>query len=202
MERKNNPAKEMAGKISWDDKEYSDELDEYILDMSNGNEMDEFNILDKTEIEQRKEMKDPLGHALFEPSDVKHPRSAEWKPLERNERNVMGAECSRPVIGEKDSMTPNLDPDLITYLFKLGRDPRKGLERSLKQFSAINPTSQIATLASNRIASSMDGNQSRDIAGSSPNVDSALVSFEFFSPKPAKREDQGDISFRHPDPVS
>ncbi|KAJ1097310.1 hypothetical protein NDU88_002435 [Pleurodeles waltl] len=145
MERQNNPAKEMTGKSGWDDKDYSDELDEYILDMSN--EMDVFNILDKTEIEQRKEVKDTLGHALFEPSDVRHPRSAEWwpmrhaaeyirqkirKPLERNERNVMRAECSRPVIGEKDSMTPNLDPDLITFLFKLGRDPRKGLERSLK----------------------------------------------------------------------
>ncbi|KAJ1156547.1 hypothetical protein NDU88_009266 [Pleurodeles waltl] len=148
MERQDNPGKEMAGKSGCDDNEYSDELDQYILDMSNDNEMDELNILDKTEIEQRKDVKDPLGHALFEPSDVKHLRSAEWwpmhhvaeyikqkirKPLERNKRNTMRAECSCPVIGEKDSMTPNLDLDLITYLLKLGRDPRKGLERSLKQ---------------------------------------------------------------------
>ncbi|KAJ1112969.1 hypothetical protein NDU88_001229 [Pleurodeles waltl] len=149
MERQDNLAKEMAGKSGWDDKDYSDELDdEYILDTINDNEMDEFNIKEKTETEQRKEVKDPLGQVLFEPSDVKHPRSAEWwpmrhvaeyirqkirNPLERNERNVMRAECSHPVIGEKDSMTPNLDPVLITYLFKLGRDPRKGLERLLKQ---------------------------------------------------------------------
>ncbi|KAJ1154973.1 hypothetical protein NDU88_007712 [Pleurodeles waltl] len=71
MERQDNPAKEMASKCGWDDKDYSDELDECILDMSNDNEMDEFTMLDQTE-EQRK---DPLGHALFEPSDVKHPRA-------------------------------------------------------------------------------------------------------------------------------
>ncbi|KAJ1210710.1 hypothetical protein NDU88_006072 [Pleurodeles waltl] len=55
------------------------------------------------------------------------------KPLEKDERSVMMAECSRPVIDEKVCMTPNLDPDMLTYLFKLGRDPRKGLEKSLKQ---------------------------------------------------------------------
>ncbi|KAJ1127084.1 hypothetical protein NDU88_005490 [Pleurodeles waltl] len=30
-------------------------------------------------------------------------------------------------------MTPNLDPEIITYLFKLGKDQRKGLEKSLNQ---------------------------------------------------------------------
>ncbi|KAJ1179264.1 hypothetical protein NDU88_004498 [Pleurodeles waltl] len=74
MERQVNPAKEIVGKSSWDDKEYSDELDEYILDMNDENDMDEFDILYKTDMGQKKQVKDPLGHTLFEPSDVKHPR--------------------------------------------------------------------------------------------------------------------------------
>ncbi|KAJ1211358.1 hypothetical protein NDU88_006718 [Pleurodeles waltl] len=148
MERQVNPAKDMTGESSRQHKEYSDEYDEYILDINDDNDLDEFDILERKETGKISQVKDPLGHTLFEPSDVKHPRSAEWWPirhvaeyfrqkirksLERSERNLMRAECSCPVIGEKDSVTPNLDPDVITYLFKLGRDPRKGLERSLKQ---------------------------------------------------------------------
>ncbi|KAJ1109933.1 hypothetical protein NDU88_007290 [Pleurodeles waltl] len=151
----------MGNKPGWYDN--SDEMDEYVFDMSNDDEMDEFTMLDSSEKEQRKEVKDSLGHALFEPSDVKHPHSAEWwpmrhmaecikqkikKPLERNDKNIMRAECSHPVIGDKDSMTPNLDPDLITYLFKLCRDPRNGFERSLKQcedrlLDALEPLARI-----------------------------------------------------------
>ncbi|KAJ1138178.1 hypothetical protein NDU88_004569 [Pleurodeles waltl] len=91
---------------------------------------------------------DPLGAKLFEPKDIQHPRGKEWwplehvtsymkdrlrKPLEKEERSVTRAECSGPVIDEKVCMTSNLDPDMLTYLFKLGRHPRKGLEKSLKQ---------------------------------------------------------------------
>lgn len=78
---------------------------------------------------------------------MRHSRGSEWwpmshvaeyikywirRPLERSERNIMRAECSRPVIGEKDTLTPNLDPEIITYMFKMGRDPRQGLEKALK----------------------------------------------------------------------
>ncbi|KAJ1155661.1 hypothetical protein NDU88_008390 [Pleurodeles waltl] len=148
MERQVNPARDMAGESSRKNMEYSDEYDEHILDMNDENDLDEFDVLEGKETGKKRQVQNPLGHTLFEPSDVKHPRSAEWwpmhhvaeylrqknlKPLKRNKRDIMMAECSRPVIGEKDSMTPNLDPDLTTYLFKLGRDPHKGLERSVKQ---------------------------------------------------------------------
>ncbi|KAJ1110726.1 hypothetical protein NDU88_008074 [Pleurodeles waltl] len=102
-ERQVNPAKEMTGESSRQSKEYFYEFDEYILDISEDNDLDEFDILEQKGTEKLRQVKDPLGQTLFEPSDVKHPRSAEWwpmrhvaeylkqkvwKPLERSERNV------------------------------------------------------------------------------------------------------------------
>ncbi|KAJ1176826.1 hypothetical protein NDU88_002093 [Pleurodeles waltl] len=94
-------------------------------------------------------IKDPQGSDKFSPDRIKHPRSAEWwllthvaeflklwirRPLEKEARAVTRAECARPVVKNKACVTPDLDPDPISFLFKLGRDPREGLERALKQY--------------------------------------------------------------------
>ncbi|KAJ1165924.1 hypothetical protein NDU88_006341 [Pleurodeles waltl] len=77
MERQVNPAKDMAGESSQKNKEYSDEYDEYTLDMNDENDLDEFDVLEEAETGKKRQVQDPLGHTLFEPSDVKHLRSAE-----------------------------------------------------------------------------------------------------------------------------
>ncbi|KAJ1210711.1 hypothetical protein NDU88_006073 [Pleurodeles waltl] len=121
--------------------------DEYVLDLEYKDDLeDDFGTVFRAN--SGEELLDPLGGKLFEPKDIRHPWVNEWWPLghvagyikdrlrkllEKDERSVMRAKCSRPVIDEKVCMTPNLDPDMLTYLFKLGRDPRKGLEKSLKQ---------------------------------------------------------------------
>ncbi|KAJ1191577.1 hypothetical protein NDU88_000893 [Pleurodeles waltl] len=124
--------------------------DEYVLDLEYKDDLeDDFGtVFGAKSREDILDLLDPLGEKLFEPKDIRHPRGKEWwplehlagyikdrlrKPVEKDEKNVMRAECSRPVIDEKVCMTHNLDPDMITYMFKLGRDPRKGLEISLKQ---------------------------------------------------------------------
>ncbi|KAJ1140652.1 hypothetical protein NDU88_007001 [Pleurodeles waltl] len=125
----------------------NEDEDEYALDLEYKDDLeDDFGTVFRAK--SGEDLLDPLGEKLFEPKDIRHPRGKEWwplehvagyikdrlcKPLEKDERNVMRAECSRPVIDEKVCVTPNLDPDMITYLFKLGRDPRKCLERSLKE---------------------------------------------------------------------
>ncbi|KAJ1160430.1 hypothetical protein NDU88_000932 [Pleurodeles waltl] len=81
MNRQVNPAKDMPGESSWKNKEYSDEYDEFIQDMNDENDLDEFDVLEKTETGKKRQVQDPLGLNSFEPSDVKHPRSAEWWPM-------------------------------------------------------------------------------------------------------------------------
>ncbi|KAJ1184463.1 hypothetical protein NDU88_001269 [Pleurodeles waltl] len=64
MESQDNPAKEMASTPGWYDKDYSDVTDECVFNMDNDSQMDEFKMLDSSDKEQRKEVKDPLGHTL------------------------------------------------------------------------------------------------------------------------------------------
>ncbi|KAJ1132471.1 hypothetical protein NDU88_010780 [Pleurodeles waltl] len=121
--------------------------DEYVLDLEYKDEREE-ELENSFKTRNSEDLLDPLGGKLVEPKDIRHPQGKElWslehvasyikhrlrKPLEKDERNIMRAECSRPVIEEKVCLTPNLDPEMITYLLKLGRDTRKGLEKSLKQ---------------------------------------------------------------------
>ncbi|KAJ1200841.1 hypothetical protein NDU88_004662 [Pleurodeles waltl] len=109
----------------------NEEDDEYLLDLEYKGELE-----DKLAINCRtsssEELLDPLGEKLFEPKDIRHPRGKEWwtmehvasynkdrrrKPLEKDERNIMSAQCSRSVIDNKVCLTPNLDPEMLTYLF-------------------------------------------------------------------------------------
>ncbi|XP_056407601.1 uncharacterized protein LOC130301433 [Hyla sarda] len=90
---------------------------------------------------------DSAGIPYFDPSLLKHPRSGEWdphpqvtqfltlwvrKPIDRATRNRLRAECPRPNIPKKLSITPEIDPPLIKYLNKSGKNPKKGIDRSFK----------------------------------------------------------------------
>lgn len=125
----------------------SDALDEYILDLNQNDDDIDLDLLEGPPSSSEEVILDPLGQEMFSPDNIRHPNSSQWwpqhhvakfiqkwvkHPLEREARNIMKAECPRPMVQDKLCLTPNLDPELIKFLFKLGRDPRKGMERSLK----------------------------------------------------------------------
>ncbi|KAJ1209312.1 hypothetical protein NDU88_004690 [Pleurodeles waltl] len=106
--------------------------DEYVLDLEYKDELED-ELGNNFKTRNSEDLLDPLGEKLFEPKNIRHHRGKEWwplehvasyikdrlcKPLEKDERNIMRAECSRPVIDEKVCLTPNLDPEMISYLFK------------------------------------------------------------------------------------
>lgn len=101
-------------------------LDEYIFDLDQG-DMDMEGLL--TEKESPSSYKGiimyPLGQEMFSPHNIRHPRNAKWwsqdhvgkfirrwirNPLEKEARNILIAEYSRPVNQEKVCLIPNLDP--------------------------------------------------------------------------------------------
>ncbi|KAM8977567.1 uncharacterized protein RCH25_046737 [Pelodytes ibericus] len=93
------------------------------------------------------EILDSSGFPLFDPRTLHHPRSAEWsppqhiaeflrywlrRPLEKEVRQKLRAECPRPTLPDKVSSTPEFDPTFATFIMKNGKDPRKGLEQGLR----------------------------------------------------------------------
>ncbi|XP_044140287.1 uncharacterized protein LOC122930766 [Bufo gargarizans] len=90
---------------------------------------------------------DPLGEPMFDPDVLHHPRSAEWlpadhvgkyleywvrRPLSKEARNKMRAECPRPIVPNKVCDTPVVDPKVTQFLAKSGWNPRKGLDSALR----------------------------------------------------------------------
>ncbi|XP_056374397.1 uncharacterized protein LOC130272573 [Hyla sarda] len=90
---------------------------------------------------------DSAGTPYFDPSLLKHPRSGEWepqpqvsqflnlwvrKPIDKATRNRLRAECPRPSIPNKLSITPEIDPPLVKYLNNTGKNPKKGVDRSFR----------------------------------------------------------------------
>lgn len=88
---------------------------------------------------------DGVHSDMFEPTQIYHPRSAEWtpdakvaeyvvgkihQPLEREVRNRMRGECPRPSLKGKVAHTPEIDEKLCTFFSKYMRDPKKGIDRS------------------------------------------------------------------------
>ncbi|XP_053310524.1 uncharacterized protein LOC128472636 [Spea bombifrons] len=85
---------------------------------------------------------DSTGEPYFDPGHIKHPRSGEWvphpqvakflslwmrKPLEKSARSKLRAECPRPTLPLNAASTPELDPILVKYLMKTGKNPKKAL---------------------------------------------------------------------------
>ncbi|KAM4749018.1 stereocilin [Rhinophrynus dorsalis] len=113
------------------------------------------------------------GDPLFDPEGIKHPRSSEWspishigqylenwvrKPLNSTTRSKLRAECPRPVVNNKVCETPILDSKIVQFLSKSGKDPRKGIDRSLKAcqdklLDILGPITKIFELAEEALKS-------------------------------------------------
>ncbi|XP_056375992.1 uncharacterized protein LOC130291262 [Hyla sarda] len=107
------------------------------------------------------------GDAYFDPTLICHPRSGEWLPnqriaeflalranksLDRPSRSKLKAECPRPSLPNNASATPELDPLLAKFLFKTGKNPKKGVDRSFKScqdklMDLLGPLSKILDMA-------------------------------------------------------
>ncbi|KAJ1098508.1 hypothetical protein NDU88_003618 [Pleurodeles waltl] len=104
-----------------------------------------------------KTIKDPMGADMFNLTLITHPSGSNWWPmdpvssfiqfcihksLDRESHNLMRADCLRPFLDNKAGISPNLDPELLTnelFLFKSGKDPRKGIEHYLKHAPGSAP---------------------------------------------------------------
>ncbi|XP_044156772.1 uncharacterized protein LOC122943252 [Bufo gargarizans] len=90
---------------------------------------------------------DPSGIPLFDPDSLHHPRSAEWlpvahvsdylehwvrRPLSKEARSKLRAECPRPLIPNKVCDTPSVDPKMTQFLAKTGWNPCKGLDSAIR----------------------------------------------------------------------
>ncbi|XP_056400569.1 uncharacterized protein LOC130294571 [Hyla sarda] len=113
------------------------------------------------------------GDSYFDPALICHPRSGEWlpnsriaeflalranKPLDRPSRSKLKAECPRPSLPNNSSATPELDPLLAKFLFKTGKNPKKGVDRSFKScqdklMDLLGPLSKIMDMADEASAS-------------------------------------------------
>ncbi|KAJ1080205.1 hypothetical protein NDU88_000425 [Pleurodeles waltl] len=57
-------------------------LDEYVLDLEQGDfDVDDLFTEDKAPTTSKGIVKDPMGEEMFSPHNIRHPRSAEWWPL-------------------------------------------------------------------------------------------------------------------------
>ncbi|XP_056390485.1 uncharacterized protein LOC130346565 [Hyla sarda] len=104
---------------------------------------------------------------FFDPSLIYHPRSGEWLPepkvaeylamwvfksLDKASRSKLKSECPRPSLPHNSSATPELDPLLNKFLFKTGKNPKKGIDRSFKAcqdklMDLLGPLTKILNLA-------------------------------------------------------
>ncbi|KAJ1130219.1 hypothetical protein NDU88_008575 [Pleurodeles waltl] len=81
----------------------------------------------------------------FSPEEIVHPRSSSWVPppevaeylqnhiragFDKDVRARLHAECPRPDLEGKVTDTPDVDPTMVTFLKKLAKDPKKGLDRA------------------------------------------------------------------------
>ncbi|KAJ1187018.1 hypothetical protein NDU88_003797, partial [Pleurodeles waltl] len=83
----------------------------------------------------------------FDLEAIIHPRSTEWVPcaevahyvqdrirksFDRDVRNTLRSECPRPSLLGKVAYTPELNPNLATFIKKKSKDPKKGLDGAWK----------------------------------------------------------------------
>ncbi|XP_078514883.1 uncharacterized protein LOC144773614 [Lissotriton helveticus] len=84
---------------------------------------------------------------MLNPEELLHPRSSQWvpapkvaaymaarlrKPLDQEVRSCLWAECPRPTLEGKVTVTPEIDAKMSTFLTKFVKDPKKGIDRSWK----------------------------------------------------------------------
>ncbi|KAJ1119337.1 hypothetical protein NDU88_007523 [Pleurodeles waltl] len=87
----------------------------------------------------------PPNPFQFNPEDIVHPWLANWAPaqavvdylhdklwkgFDKQVRNRLWAECSRPAIPNKVVETPDIDPSMLSFLKTFAKDPKKGIDRA------------------------------------------------------------------------
>lgn len=90
---------------------------------------------------------DPFGDNMFDSLLIKHPLSPKWTPsqhvadyntfwlrreIPKEVRPQLRSECPRPSLPDKITVTPELDPNVVSFFNKGGKDTRRGLDRGLK----------------------------------------------------------------------
>ncbi|KAJ1163875.1 hypothetical protein NDU88_004327 [Pleurodeles waltl] len=88
-----------------------------------------------------------LRNLSFDPESIIHPRSSEWLPCEevaqyvqdhirkgfdRDVQNTLRSECPRPSLLGKVAENPDLDPNMVMFMRKFSKDPKKGLDHAWK----------------------------------------------------------------------
>ncbi|KAJ1087569.1 hypothetical protein NDU88_000736 [Pleurodeles waltl] len=88
---------------------------------------------------------DFAGQLMFDQSLIRHPNSTEWtpcdhvseyvlknlrQPLDKLVRNRLKSECPRPSLPNNITNTPVIDPNMIMFFTKFGKDPKKGVDRA------------------------------------------------------------------------
>ncbi|XP_044132350.1 uncharacterized protein LOC122924885 [Bufo gargarizans] len=137
-------------------------------------------------LEDEETILDPSGQRLFDPRNIRHPRSGDWtppdhlakfmhlwlrKPMDKTVRNRLRSECPRPLLPDFVAQTPEFDQIMTTFMSRGGRDPRKGVEKAFhgvqdKLLDSIGPLSRILYLADDALARSeeFDANMVREWA--------------------------------------
>ncbi|KAJ1084625.1 hypothetical protein NDU88_004771 [Pleurodeles waltl] len=110
---------------------------------------------------------DHAGEPLFDPSFMVHPNSKEWypsehvadyvsfflrHPLDKAARNKLKSECPRPSLPDNITATPVIDPNMLMFFSKFGKDPKKGVDRAWsgcqdKLLDLVGPLTRIFDLA-------------------------------------------------------
>ncbi|KAJ1163213.1 hypothetical protein NDU88_003676 [Pleurodeles waltl] len=110
---------------------------------------------------------DAEGVPMFNPKYIHHPNSTKWFPadhvgdyvasrlhmsLDKQTRAKLRSECPRPPLPSKITSTPAIDPSLITFFTKFGKDPRKGVDKAWstcqdKLLDVVGPLTRIFDLA-------------------------------------------------------
>ncbi|KAJ1158398.1 hypothetical protein NDU88_011088 [Pleurodeles waltl] len=86
-----------------------------------------------------------VHNLLLDPENIIHLRSMEWVPsvevahyvqerlrkgFEKDVCSTLRSECPRPSLLGKVADTPELDPSMTTFLKKIAKDPKKGMDRA------------------------------------------------------------------------
>ncbi|KAJ1163698.1 hypothetical protein NDU88_004152 [Pleurodeles waltl] len=95
---------------------------------------------------------DHAGKPLFDPSLMVNPNSKEWypsdhvadyvsfflrHPLDKATRNKLKSECPRPSLPDNITSTPIIDPNMLMFFTKFGKDPKKGVDRAWYQMQLM-----------------------------------------------------------------
>ncbi|XP_069486881.1 uncharacterized protein [Ambystoma mexicanum] len=110
---------------------------------------------------------DGSGVPFFDPALIQHPRSAEWQPSEevssflqfwirrpmaKEDRNKLRAECPRPLLADKVALAPEIDQSMAAFLSQKGKDPKKGVDKAWRScqdrlLDILGPVTQIFEMA-------------------------------------------------------